>query len=334
VGDVAGKTKPKSTGNIQRARNVRTAKEEIAEIKAIINEIKINQNEDHEKSIIKAIESDERKKSLHEENSKMTEEIKCLKVTISELVTDNENIKNILDIKQNEWLKIAENPNPTKGSKTATTPPTTSLQNQFQLLNDENYESGISSPELVSNEQTNTHVNSQIHEYRLKAQSKFENRKNQTHAQQKEKKNHVHAKKTESEKRKEIKKVLVIGDSMVKHINRAKIECAAGSQSVVHSYSGARVEQISSKIKEYWSEGEQYDTVLLHVGTNNLASDEPEEVASKMDGLIKDLKDHAKKIAISSVIKRYDNRVPASKITRFNIFVKNLQCMKHNTHSP
>jgi hypothetical protein len=60
------------------------------------------------------------------------------------------------------------------------------------------------------------------------------------------------------------------------------------------------------------------------MGTNNLASEEPEEVASKMDGLIKDLKGHAKKIAISSVIKRYDNRVPASKITQ------NL-CMKHNT---
>ena len=117
---------------------------------------------------------------------------------------------------------------------------------------------------------------------------------------------------------------------MVKHIDRVKIERAAGCQSVIHSYSGARVEQVSSKIKEYWSEGEQYDTVLLHVGTNNLASEEPEEVASKMDGLIKDLKDHAKKIAISSVIKRYDNRVPASKITRFNNFVKNL-CMKHNT---
>jgi transposase len=47
-------------------------KDEITEIKAIINEIKTNQ--------IKAIELDERIKSLHEENSKMTEEIECLKV--------------------------------------------------------------------------------------------------------------------------------------------------------------------------------------------------------------------------------------------------------------
>jgi hypothetical protein len=56
----------------------------------------------------------------------------------------------------------------------ATTPPTTSVQNQFELLNDENGESGISLPELDSNEQTHTYVNSQIHEYRSKAQSKFE----------------------------------------------------------------------------------------------------------------------------------------------------------------
>ena len=117
---------------------------------------------------------------------------------------------------------------------------------------------------------------------------------------------------------------MVIGDSMVKHIDRQKIERAAGCQSVVHSYSGARVEQINSKIKEYWSEGEQYDTVVLHVGTNNLVSEDPEKVAAKMDELIENLKDHAKKIAVSSVIKRYDNRVPASNITHFNNLVNNL----------
>ena len=69
---------------------------------------------------------------------------------------------------------------------------------------------------------------------------------------------------------------------MVKHIDGQKIEQAAGCQSVVHSYSGAKVEQINAKIKEYWSENDKYDTVILHVGTNNLVSVEPEEVAAKM----------------------------------------------------
>ena len=59
-------------------------------------------------------------------------------------------------------------------------------------------------------------------------------------------------------------------------------------------------------------------------------SEEPEEVAAKIDGLIKDLKGKAKKITVSSVVKRYDNRVSASKITRFNDLANNL-CTKHNT---
>ena len=72
----------------------------------------------------------------------------------------------------------------------------------------------------------------------------------------------------------------------------------------------------------------------MHVGTNNLVSEEPEEVAAKMDGLIKDLKGNARKIVVkryvSSVVKRYDNRVSATKITRFNVLANNL-CTKHNT---
>ena len=52
--------------------------------------------------------------------------------------------------------------------------------------------------------------------------------------------------------------------------------------------------------------------------SNNLVSEKPEEVAGKMDDLIKSLKGNARMIAISGVIKRYDNRVQASKISHFN----------------
>ena len=38
----------------------------------------------------------------------MAAEIESLKATVTDLVNDNESIKNILDIKQNEWTKIAE----------------------------------------------------------------------------------------------------------------------------------------------------------------------------------------------------------------------------------
>lgn len=116
------------------------------------------------------------------------------------------------------------------------------IQNCFEVLNDENG-GNISSPELVSTEQKGENISSQTHDYRSKERSKFENlKKCQTRAQ-KGKKNQVHLKKTGAEKQnRKVKKVLLIGDSMVKHIDRQKIERAAGFQSVVHSY---RVEQIS-----------------------------------------------------------------------------------------
>ena len=62
----------------------------------------------------------------------------------------------------------------------------------------------------------------------------------------------------------------------------------------------------------------KYKSVILYVGTNKRVSKEPEEVAAKMVGLIKDLKGNTRKIAVSNVTKRYDNRVPARKITPFN----------------
>ena len=263
----------------------------------IITEIKSNQEKDHENAIIRAVESDGKIKSLHEENDKTAAKIESLKATVTDLVNDNESIKNILDIKQNEWTKIAEK----QSSPTANPPETTTkmpatkliLQNRFDILNDESGEN-ISSPELHSTEQKSENINSQINNYRTKGRSKFENQKKaQTHKQKGKKKTG-----DETQKKEKINKVFEIGDSMVKHIDRQKIERAAGCQSVVHSYSGARVEQISSKIKEYWSEGEQYDTVVLHVGTNNLVSEDPEKVAAKLDELIENLKDHAKKISV------------------------------------
>ena len=200
--------------------------------------------------------------------------------------------------------------------------PTT--QNRFEMLNnDEDFEH-VLSPEPFTHRSEN--LKRQIHDYRLKNQFKFNKSRNKV---RKQKRNEPATQRSPSYQTTEDKKVLVIGDSiMVKHIERQKIERAAGCRSAAHSYSGARVEHISQKIKEHWSEDEEYDAIILHVGTNNLVSEEPEELATKMNTLIKDVKDRAKSIAISSVIKRYDNRVPASKITHFNYLLKDL-CIKH-----
>ncbi len=81
---------------------------------------------------------------------------------------------------------------------------------------------------------------------------------------------------------------------MVKNINSKKIERASGHKSVCHSYSGARVKQIEEKLKN--DGNRQYDSVILHVGTNDLAHADVNKVAKDMDDLINEMKTHTKKL--------------------------------------
>ena len=68
--------------------------------------------------------------------------------------------------------------------------------------------------------------------------------------------------------------------------------------------------------------------VIIYVSTDNLVLEEPEEVATKMDGLIKDLKCNAgKRTAVSSVV---IDMVTEFQPARFNDLANNL-CTKHNT---
>ena len=160
---------------------------------------------------------------------------------------------------------------------------------------------------------------------------KFTSQKNkQTKVQGKQSKTTTEpaSKKHEGKPEKQDKRTLVIGDSMVKNIDQQKIQRAAGDQSVVHSYSGAKVDQIITKIKNGIMK-DQFGTVILHVGTNDLVHKDPELVATKMDRLITEAKSKVRKVALSSVVKRYDGRVAASSITHFNNLVSNL-CSQHN----
>ena len=88
------------------------------------------------------------------------------------------------------------------------------------------------------------------------------------------------------------------------------------------------MKQIEEKIDQYWNENQQYEKVILHVGTNGLARQEPNEVAENMEALVSKMKTHAKEIAVSSVVKRYDNKVKPSSIMQYNNLSHEL-CIKH-----
>ena len=293
-------------------------KDEITKIINILTDIQSSQDKERKR----AEESDMKIEALLEDRDKMAAKIESLEETVTELTRDNNSIKQILDLKQNKWLKVETKAKP-PNSKSSTSRPV-HTENQFSTLEDENNTLSVTVPESSRSEESEKSINSQIRDYRSKEKSKF-NKQSISNSKNKVHPHVVNAPSVKPEK----KKVLVIGDSMVKHINKHKIERAAGCESVVHSYNGARVGQISAKIKENWSEGQEYDTVVLHVGTNDLVYDDAEKVATEMDGLIEDLKRHTGKIAVSSVIKRYDGRVAASNITQFNKIVKDL-CTQHN----
>ena len=64
-------------------------------------------------------------------------------------------------------------------------------------------------------------------------------------------------------------------------------------------------------------------------GTNDLLANNLDTTADEMENLIISAKSKAKNVAVSSIIKRYDNKVPDSCVTEFNKLVQKL-CKKHN----
>ena len=208
-----------------------------------------------------------------------------------------------------EWVNTATKAKPSKENR----PHPIQVENQFEILE---VEDDINESESTAPESKVQTTHDQILEYRSKARSKFSSQKNkQTKVERKQSKTTTEpaSKKHEGKPEKQDKRTLVIGDSMVKNIDQQKIQRAAGDQSVVHSYSGAKVDQIITKIKNGIMK-DQFETVILHVGTNDLVHKDPELVA-KMDRLITETKSKVRKVAVSSVVKRYDGRVAASSIT-------------------
>ena len=86
--------------------------------------------------------------------------------------------------------------------------------------------------------------------------------------------------------------------------------------------------QLATNFEENQTENLQYDTIILHVGTNDLVLEEPQKVAADMDNLINKPKAHTNKVAVPGAIKRYDGKVKNYKIEKYNKLINGL-CSKH-----
>lgn len=308
---------PEGEIKISTCENCKDLKPEINHIMSMFTKLQEKQDEECRNTSQRATESEAKIVNLILEHSNMAAEIESLKETVADLEIENNAIKNILDMKQNEWIKVdSKKRSPMNETEVVdTTLQTPVLYNSFSALGIQEPEEALTSfPVLDEDEEENLDSSQKTKVNGSKKKSKH---------------GKVFKKNEQNNKQTKIcqNKSIVIGDSMVKHIDSKKIERAAG-KSVCHSYSGAKVNQINEKFKEHRNE-EQYDCIILHVGTNDLVDQEAEQVAADMEKLIEEVKMHTTKVAISSVIERYDGQVNPTKINHYNSLVETL-CSKHN----
>lgn len=121
--------------------------------------------------------------------------------------------------------------------------------------------------------------------------------------------------------------VVLLGDSMIKNIDEAKLFNAAKGQVKCYVYRGATINQVSEKFeKEYGKREEKIHSILLHVATNNLPVQSPEQAIQEMEKFIVQVKGKAGNMAVSSIVKRYDKKIPPSNIE--NLIVLYMICAK------
>ena len=283
--------------------------QDLNKIMSMISQLREAHEKERLNSITQAAKYEATNKALTEGQIKMAAEIQDLKSSVERLENENKSIRKVLGIKQDEWQKVETRK--CSNSKKNEQKFEISVQNSFSGLEIE--DSKLTSfPEIID-----------IEKKTEKRSRKNEKCPNGNHLNIRECPGNATTKHQDPAKPNE-KITLVIGDSMVKNIDSKKIERACGHKSVCHS--GAKVKQIEDKLK---SDGDRkYDSVILHVGTNDLAHADANKVAKDMDDLIYEVKTRTKKIAVSSVIYRYDGRDHSNKIDQYNKLLENL-CVKH-----
>src|SRR5688572_6339598 len=79
-------------------------------------------------------------------------------------------------------------------------------------------------------------------------------------------------------------RVVLVGDSLVRHVGRNMQKQCAGFDTVCKP--GARIEQMFLEIENKDEKEPKEDTMIVQVGTNNLRMDETEEIMSKFKDMM------------------------------------------------
>ena len=111
--------------------------------------------------------------------------------------------------------------------------------------------------------------------------------------------------------------VAFIGDSILRGIRKQEINKSVRNYyAVVKTFSGATVEDMESYMVPTLSK--KPDGLIIHCGTNNLRSDEPEETAKKIVNVALEASRTVRSVAVSSILARGDSDLMESKRVQVN----------------
>ena len=123
------------------------------------------------------------------------------------------------------------------------------------------------------------------------------------------------------------KKVILLGDSIIKHVRRYDLSHSLESCTVhVKNVLGAWVKCLQDYVKHSLRENPHH--LIIHVGTNDISTDQrPEQIAKTIFGLVLSVKSNSRDVTLSDITFRNDGH--QQKVVETNWHLKEL-CKERN----
>jgi outer membrane murein-binding lipoprotein Lpp len=207
--------------------------------------------------------------------------------------------------------------------------PSINLSNGFSALSvDENDVSDRNARDAVRNEVECTYANTHRSTQTPNRKQNQSQRKNSTQHRDNQTKQ-----RTDHRNR---PNVVIVGDSMIKHIEPAKLRQGLKSGVTFRTFAGAKTEDMKYYLQPTLKAKPSH--LILHVGTNDLSGKSPEEIAQNISELGKAATEQVPglKLSISEIITRSDREDNDQKVQQVNTLVEStcyLQSWEFVKHS-
>ena len=121
---------------------------------------------------------------------------------------------------------------------------------------------------------------------------------------------------------------VIVGDSILKHLNPRKLEQGINGKANIKTFPGASIDDMLHYVKP--TTEKQPDHIILHIGTNDLRNKSPEVMISTIQKLGESIQEgNSIELTLSEVIARNDDALLADKVNAYNEKLENI-CLERN----